>query len=558
MTEEYNQEFVARLETVCTQYANKTAITFMRNDNSKTLFTFGEIFNYIKAAKERFGEIGLCPGDRAAIIAPHSPYAVMTGLALAYSNITSVLIDAALPPEEINRLLEFSDVRAVFTGSDIYDFLEKTLIKDVPVFDITTIAEKLLFFEASVPNVQNEATSDPHFDVIAILYSSGTTATVKGIMIPYGAVNKARELYLINTGLTADMTYLLVLPFNHVAGYSNSMQYFLTGCEIGMIEDVDAQKLSKGLLEYQPVFFAMVPRVFEVIEDKIRKQLRSKGVLAEKYILGMLSFSGFIRKIFGIKIGRKLLKSINNQVFGENIFGIGTGATPVKESNSIFFLNLGLEWANFYGLTETYLPCVGTGVVDRYPAGTEGNVKRHPGIDIRIHNPDENGIGEIRVKTVLIMKGYFRDPELTAASFDENGYFKTGDLGYIDKKDYLHVTGRIKEAIVMQTGKKVAPSDVDALYAPLCPDIAIASCGVPNKNGTFDEIHLFIEKGNLSENEQLNLRENIMDFSSQTSTLYQLSGLHFIDKLPLTSVGKVKRFKLKEIALLEYAGGKAR
>ena len=554
MSEQGYRDFASRVEHVCAQYADKTAIVYMRNDGSRTEFAFGKIFEHICAAKEKFADVGLRPGDRAAIIAPHSPYAIIAGLALGCSNITSVLIDTALPTQEINRLLEFSDVRAVFTVSSKYDCLEVSIVTDIPVFNIVTIAEDLIHFEDSATEVKRGATTDPHFDVITILFSSGTTSSVKGVMVTYQSVINSCKLYLINTGLKAHMDYLLVLPFSHVAGYSGTIHHLINGCEIGMIEDVDASKLVKGLTDFQPVFFAMVPRVYELIEEKIRKEINKKGKHAEKTIFRLFTLSAFFRKKLGINIGNRLFKNITYKVYGKNIYGLGTGGTSCKKSTAEFYLNLGLEWANFYSTTETFVPCVGTGIHDRYPAGTEGYVKRHPGIEIKISAPDENGIGEILVKTILIMKGYFRDPELTAASFDEDGYFKTGDLGYIDRKGYLHVTGRIKEAIMLHTGKKVAPSDVDSLYSEICPDLSIAACGVPNRDSTFDEIHLFIERGELSPDAQQETREKILDFSVQTSTLYQISGIHFIDKLPSTSVGKVKRFQLRELALSERGG----
>jgi long-chain acyl-CoA synthetase len=557
MENEYNQEFATRLESICTQYTNKTAITFMRNDGSKTLFTFGEIFNYIKTAKESFNDIGLYPGDRAAIIASNSPYAVITGLALAYSNITNVLIDATMPTSEINRLLEYSDVRTVFTVSDIYDELDGDCIDGSPVYDISTISDKLLPFNSSIIKVGKKSIIDLHTDVIAILYSSGTTASVKGVMVTYAAVNSARQLYNKLSGLTDIDSGLLALPFNHVAGFFCFYQLFMCGCELGFIEDMDVSKIATAFQVYNPSFFALVPKFYEIAEQKIHKIIQSKAVIVKWFLYALLGVSHFLRKRIGINVGKVLFKGIRDKVFGKNIKLIGVGASVCKETTVSFFLDLGIEtFANFYSLTETYVPTVATGVFDRYPAGTEGNINRFDEINIKIHASDENGIGEIRIKTILIMKGYFRDPELTAAAFDEDGYFKTGDLGYVDKKGYLHITGRIKEAILMHTGKKVAPSDVDALYAPLCPDIAIASCGVPNKDNSYDEIHLFIEDVGLSADEQQKLKNLITEFSSETSTLFQISGIHFINKLPITSVGKVKRFKLKEIALLEYAGGK--
>lgn len=549
MGENGYREFVKRFEDVCAKYAEKTAITYMRDDGSKTLFKFGEIYNRVQAAKEQFAAVELRPGDRAAIIAPHSPFAVMAGLSLAYSNITSVLIDASLPGEEINRLLEFSDVRAVFTVPSIYRNIDKELVSDIPVFNLSNENEEYRLFENSVQKTAKTATTDPHLDVIAILFSSGTTASVKGVMITYYSVFKSQELYLINSGLKSNMSYLHVLPFTHIAGYSSAYQYLLTGCEIGLIENIDPTKFSIGLLNFKPDYFAMVPKIYEVIEQKIRQSIKDKGIKTEKSFCAMLSVSRFFRKNLGINIGQKLFKSVNIQVFGGRMHGLGTGSVSCKDSTAQFYLDLGYKWANFYATTETNVPTVSTGILDRYPVGTVGNVKRYNSIDIKIADPDERSIGEIRVKTVLIMKGYFRDPELTAAAFDDDGCFKTGDLGYIDKKGYLHVTGRIKETILLHTGKKVAPTDVDALYGAVCTDIALASCGVPDRNGMFDEIHLFLESGELSEDEQKKIKQAIMDFSGQTSTIYQVSAVHFIDKLPTTSVGKVKRFKLKETAL---------
>jgi len=522
----------------------------MRNDDSKTLFSFRDIHKSIIKAQETFTQAGLCKGDRVAIIAPHSPYAIIAGYALAYSNITTVLIDVSLPIEEINRLLEFSDVRAVFTVSETYDILDKNLVSDVPVFDLYKEGDYSVFVD-SVKTTMKTETTDPHLDVIAILYSSGTTASMKGVMIKYTSVLKSRELFLKFAGTTPEMTGLLPLPFNHIAGYNTALVHTLIGCELGLIEDVNAPKLQKGLLEYQPSFFAIVPRVYELMEQKIRQAIHEKGEKTERKFYKALKLSSFLRRKFNINIGKKLFKEVTCKVFGENIYILGCGSSKCAESTSKFFLDLGLVWMNIYGLTETNFPASATGVLDRYPVGNEGNVKHHKCIDIVIHNPDKDNIGEIRIKTELIMKGYFRDEELTKSSFDEKDYFKTGDMGYIDKKGYLHVTGRLKETINLHTGKKVAPLDVENLYSKLNLNITIACVGVPNEVGTYDEVHLFIETGDLSESKQAEIKQKIIEFSIDTSTIYQISKIHFVEKLPTTSVGKVKRFKLKEIALAE-------
>ena len=545
------QSYTERLDDVCNKYSEKIAITYMRTDGTKLLFTFNEIIKKVRNCKEIFTDIGLKPGDRAAIIAPHSPYVVIAGLSLAYSNITSVLIDSSLPIMEINRLLKLSDVRAVLTVSDVYKNFEIDIISNIPIYSIITINDNLMLFEDSSTNIKRQPTSDASLDVIAILYSSGTTDTVKGVMIKYTAFLKSIDMFIIPSGINDKSSFLYILPFHHMAGFTGGLTCLFTGCDMGMIEDVDALKLQKGLVEYEPFIFSIVPRVYDVMAKKMNDAVHEKGVFIESIIKVMLALSGFTRKHFNLNIGRHIFSSVNKKVFGKNFWGLGTGASLCSKKTTKLFLDLGFEWANFYATTETNVPTVSTGVFDCYPIEGVGKVDRYDEIKIKIHDPDENGIGEIRVKTVLIMKGYFRDPELTAAAFDKEGYFKTGDLGYIDKKNYLHVTGRIKEAIMLHTGKKVAPSDVDELYSKLCPDIAIASCGVPYRNGTYDEIHLFIEYGNLSEKEQDCLKNQVMELTAETSTLYQISRLHFIDKLPTTSVGKVKRFQLRDFALSE-------
>ena len=483
-------QFQYKINNVIQKYNTKTALTYMKNNGKDETMTFSEIGDFVYNAAKEFERIGLGRGDRVAIISPHSPYAIFMGMALAYSGIIVVLIDATLSLEEIERLLEFSDVKAIFTTFKIYGAVRS--VYNYPCFSLEQ-GLKIVPFDTKKSNCHDlSPTKDLEDDVIAILFSSGTTDQMKGIKVTYKSVLIARKVFVRLAGLEDYMTYLLVLPFNHIAGFTGAMTFFLTGCQIGFIEDVNASKLTNGLLHFQPYYFAMVPAVYEVMEQKIRAKIHERGKIAEETINLLLKLSGFFRKYLGLNIGRKLFKGITSQVFGENIFGLGTGASPCKKSTAEFFLNLGLEWANLYATTETSVPIVATGVHDCYPADTIGNVKAHPEIQIKIGNPDKNGIGEILVKSELMMKGYFRQPELTKAVF-EDGYFKTGDYGFIDKKGYLHMTGRIKESIVLRTGKKISPSDVDEYYSSRMSGIEFASRGVPYEDESYDEIHLFVE-----------------------------------------------------------------
>ncbi|MBS6196032.1 MAG: AMP-binding protein [Clostridiales bacterium] len=543
--------FQEKIREICEKYKEKTAITYMRKDNSRYKLSFGEIYKKILDFHNIFRQYGLRAGDRIVILTPHSPYGIIAGLAAAYWQFTSVLIDASLPEEEVRRLADDADVRAVLTTKSLLQVFPAERYGTIPICDIEESDFGYPVFERYSRDVKKERTPDPDEDVISILFSSGTTSMMKGIMITYDSVFEARDIFADLAGLTSDMTYLLVLPFNHIAGFTGAMTYFLTGCEIGMIEEVNASKLQKGLLDFQPSYFAMVPKVYEVMEQKIRKAAAEKGKAAEFVFNRGLAFSGFLRKRFGLKIGRKLFAPVLEKVFGKNIFGLGTGAAPCKESTAKFFINMGIEWANLYAATEAGVPIAATGIHDRYPVGTVGNVRRDKRISVRVKNPDEKGIGEIQVYSKMLMKGYFREPELTKEAFDGE-YFKTGDYGYIDRKGNLYITGRIKEAILLHNGKKVSPVDIDAVYQKILPENCVAaSCGIRKKGQNYDEIWLFVERSELCILTEDEIRNKIQTHSASTGGNYQISHIKFVEKIPVTSVGKVRRYLLKELAKQE-------
>ena len=537
-------EYVKRLNTIISSYSNKNAVTYMRNNGSSDKLTFKEIGNFIHDSVESFKKINLVSGDRVAVISVQSPWVVIISLALTYSGITIVPIDASLPYEEIEKLLDFSDVKALFTTTKLYNCFSKKIIGHIPCFNLDNGLAVTAFSADHANCFGSPPTSDPETDVIAILYSSGTTGQMKGVKVTYKSVLKARTVVERLMRLQDYMSYLLVLPFNHIAGFTSAMTFFLTGCEIGFIEDVDSSKLQSGLQKFQPHCFVMVPKVYEVMEQKIRTAIRAKGAVIYHIINVLLKFSGYIRKYLGINIGKKIFKSITKEVFGENIFGLGTGASPCKPETAEFFLNLGVIWANFYATTETNVPIAATGVFDRYPSNTIGNINRHPEIEIKIRNKDNSGIGEITVKSDLMMKGYFRRHDLTEEAF-ENGFFKTGDYGYIDKKGYLHITGRMKESIILENGKKVSPSDVDDYYLSRISEHDIASRGIANEKEQCDEIHLFIADNNYTEAKQKTVISLFEQLSRSAPSMYKLSGIHFVPFIPRTSVGKVKRFCLE-------------
>ncbi|MBO5163833.1 MAG: AMP-binding protein [Ruminococcus sp.] len=537
------KKYKSRIDAVTDRYSEKIAVKYMRNSGNIETITFKQLGGFFRSVQSKMTDMDLFSGDRAAILAPLSPTSVFIGVALTYCNVTVVPIDASLPFEEIEKLIEFSDVKAIFTTDAFYEKLGKNIKEDVPCYRVGDALEIVPFEESGMLHRNVKINPDPEPDVIAIIYSSGTTGQMKGVKVPYISTLKSRTVTLRLSGIRGYMSYLLMLPFNHIAGFTSVTTCFLTGCEIDFIEDADATKLQKAFLTFQPGFYIMVPKVYEVMEQKIRSAVHEKGRLVETALNGMLKLSGLSRKYLGINFGRKLFLFIRKEAMGKNVFGFATGASPCSPETAEFYMSLGIEFENFYASTETNVTLTATGVLDKWSPASVGNVHHHPEIKVRISNPDSSGVGEITVKTELIMKGYFRQPELTAAAF-EDGWFKTGDYGYIDKNGYLYVTGRIKESIILQSGKKVSPADVDDYYIARLPECDIASRGISAKNGGYDEIHMFISCEKYGEKECRKISSEIGRISRSAPKMYRISHVHIVPKIERTAVGKVKRFSL--------------
>lgn len=539
------QEFKQKVDGLTNKYGELSLFSYMREDATTERMSYNQMYKIMWSVKEELETLGLKRGERVALISVASPATLLTGQCLAYSGITSVLLDASLPVEELERLIIFSDVRAIFASPEIYTLLKKVFEDTMDFFPLIHKDTLESFDGKPVKQLKSSETKDPEEDVIAIIYSSGTTGTMKGIKVTYHSILTSVQSFNAVIGDYETKTFLYVFPFNHIAGFTLYYMLLFRGWHFGLIENMNASKLQKALLEFNPHTFAMVPKVFEVMEQKIRAAIREKGKVAEIGINMLLSFTYFLRTKFNINLGKVIFKGIRSRVFGTEIEAVGGGGTKFNGDTAKFFFSLGLDWVNVYASTETSVPCAAVCRKERTVTDTEGNVHKIPKVKIIIGNPDENGVGEVLVKSEMMMKGYFRQPELTKEAFDENGYFKTGDAGYIDKKGYLHVTGRIKESIVLQSGKKVSPVDVDGYYFAKLSQYEMASKGIAHEDNQYDRIHMFVQNNHYDEETKGHIREKILAVSAQAPAMYQVSEVHFVQKIEKTSIGKVKRYLLE-------------
>ncbi|MDR2842597.1 MAG: AMP-binding protein, partial [Spirochaetaceae bacterium] len=201
-----------------------------------------------------------------------------------------------------------------------------------------------------------------------------------------------------------------------------------------------------------------VPMLFNKLLAGILNGIRKKGIIVYGLICFLMGISGFIKKYFGVNPGKKIFKSVLDQASLTTLRVCVSGGGPLAPEIFRKFNQLGIDFVQGYGLTETS-PIINLNPIEHYKETSVGKVV--PGVDMKILDPDERGVGEVIVKGPMVMQGYFEMPEETAKCFTQDGYLKTGDLGYLDSENYLYLTGRAKNMIVTEGGKNVYPEEIE-------------------------------------------------------------------------------------------------
>jgi long-chain acyl-CoA synthetase len=204
--------------------------------------------------------------------------------------------------------------------------------------------------------------------------------------------------------------------------------------------------------------FLGIPMLFNKLIKGLMKGIRDKGILVYGLIRGMMWLSGIIKKYFHVNPGKKMFKGLLAKLSLDTNRICICGGGPLPSSTFKMFNQLGIDFVQGYGLTETS-PIVALNPKEAYKEASVGMMI--PGTDTKILNPDENGAGEIAIRGSMVMQGYYGKPEDTRESFTEDGYLKTGDIGYLDEENYLYLTGRAKSLIVTEGGKNVFPEEIE-------------------------------------------------------------------------------------------------
>jgi long-chain acyl-CoA synthetase len=437
------------------RYGERPCFTVYEGDERISL-TYAEALQKIEALARWLHAQGIRKGDKVAVTGKNSPEWAVAYLGILFAGAIVVPIDYQLKQEEIERLLKTADVSILFVDEEKYGrFIEqpgqlKTIIplkKGVGTY--------IYDLDGPAANIEQAVETD----LAAILFTSGTTGNPKGVMLTHK--NFVSDCYIAQSNLNiyhTDVFYAL-LPIHHsYTMLAVFIEALSVGAEIVFGKRIVTKAILKDLKEAKVTMFLGVPMLFNAVLNGIMKGIKAKGPIVYGLIRILMSISGFIKKVFKVNPGKKMFHSILDKASLSSIRICISGGGPLAPSIFKQYNQLGIDFVQGYGLTETS-PIIALNPTEHYKETSVGKVL--PLTDLRILDPDEQGIGEIIVKGPMVMQGYYKMPEETRETFTEDGYLKTGDLGYLDSENYLYLTGRAKNLIVTEGGKNVYPEEIE-------------------------------------------------------------------------------------------------
>lgn len=449
------------------QYSKNIAFVIKHTENKKVEYeniTYKQLLEDINKLGTAVYSLGF-KGKRIAVIGRNSYEWAIAHLSNLLGGNVSVPLDKDLQYDELENSLIRSKADMIF-----FDKKYEEKISQIKEKNNTNLKEYVCFEEAEgfkniseLLKIGNEEINSGKTDFInakidenemaILLFTSGTTSKSKAVML--SQKNIASNVYAMQCveAIYSTDTNIAFLPFHHIFGSTCMVVMLAYGVRTVFPDGL--RYIKKNLNEYGVSVFVGVPVLVEAIYKTIMKEVQKQG--KTKLVNIATKISNFLLKLH-IDLRRILFKSIINELGGKLRFVISGGA-PADSKIAKGFNDLGIEVVQGYGLTETS-PVIAAENKKCMKVGTVGipmlNVK------LEIENPDENGIGEIRVKGPNVMLGYYENEEATKEVL-KDGWFYTGDLGYLDKNGCLAITGRSKNLIVLKNGKKVFPEELETL-----------------------------------------------------------------------------------------------
>jgi len=437
------------------RYGERSCFTVFEPD--RISLNYNECLKLIESVARWLHAKGIKQNDKVAVTGKNSPEWAIAYLGIVFAGAVVVPIDYQLKNEETDLLLKTSGSRILFVDEEKHDYYMQNR---QGLKEVVSLQKSTGNYIYTLDGPEAEIEQSQEGDLAAILFTSGTTGVPKGVMLTHQNLvadcylAQGTPLYVLHTDV-----FYAILPIHHsYTMLAVLIEAISTGAEVVFGKKMISSIMLKELREGKVTMLLGVPMLFNKLLAGILRGIKAKGKVVYRIISILGAISGFIKKVFKVNPGKKLFRSVLEKASLSTVRICICGGGPLAPSVFRKFNQMGIDFVQGYGLTETS-PIINLNPKEHYKETSVG--KAVPQADIKILNPNERGIGEVIVKGPMVMKGYYELPKETAEAFTPDGYLKTGDLGYIDSENYLYLTGRAKNMIVTEGGKNVYPEEIE-------------------------------------------------------------------------------------------------
>ena len=555
--------FYDRFVECAERWPENVALELQRHDHLESC-TYSELRRMAESVGRWITERRFPQGSRLAILADNHPRWVAAYLGIIASGCAAVPLDTALHADQVTKLLKDSGTSAVFCDAKHFPAVHPAatelklglILMDPdrttePMSQERWLGNLPAIFDSGPNNFKAAASRDD--DLASLLYTSGTTADPKGVMLTHANFLGEVEAVFDWVDLGPADALLGVLPLFHVlAQMANLLLPLVKGSRVVYLETLNTTELLRALSERNITAFAVVPQFFYLIHERLFQEIAKRGTITQKVFSAMIALNRTLRKV-GINAGPVLFRKVH-ETLGPKMRYLVTGGSRFDPAIARDFHDLGVDVLQAYGLTETTAAVFANSPNDNV-IGSVGNAMK--GVEAKIVDPqpqdDSPAVGEVALRGAVVMKGYWNRPDATAAVLGD-GWFLTGDLGYFDSHGHLFLTGRKKEVIVLSNGKNVYPEEIEAYYLKSSAIKELAVMGLEGKPGEGgDRLHAVIvpDFDALRQRKIVNAKEiirfDIEGLSPGIASTKRIGSYEiWQEDLPRTTTRKIKRFEVEK------------
>ena len=513
-------------------------------------FTYKEALKKIREIAYYIVATGAKKGDHIAVTGKNSPEWALAYFAISFAGCIIVPLDYSLHIEDMEKILAFGDVDRIFIDGEKIDEIDKEgkLFKEKISLEPESKGYKYVLDltgpETELPKLHAE-------DTAAMLFTSGTTGTPKGVMLSFSnfmsSTLSSQRLFDV---YPTDVFYA-ILPIHHAYTMTAVLlETVISGASCVFGKRLVTPIMLKELREGKITMLLAVPMLFNKLLAGLMAGVHKQGPFKENLIHFLMGFSGFMKKVFHVNLGKKIFGNmLLSKISLDNMRLCICGGGPLPASTFKQFNQLGIDFVQGYGLTETS-PIININPIEVYIEESVGIPI--PGVEEKIVSPDEDGNGIIYVRGPQVMKGYYKNDEATEEVLSSDGWLNTGDVGHIDSNGFLYLTGRAKSIIVTEGGKNVFPEEIEDKFQ-LFNEIE-QCCIIPymiNKEMKTEGIRMVIYpteaylKEHGMEETSRHMEEVVESVNKDLQSYKKITMVTVVDQpLPMTSTKKVKRFEV--------------